>query len=275
MYFWLMPENSVHNHCMRFFVPVFILTAFLFITSCSYKQDQILFQEKSSIDSARHANVETLETYRIQPQDILQVRNLQNMSYIVGDASGGSSQSGGSGAGSSSGQTYQVEEDGNVALPVIGRVPVVGLTRMEATQKIEDLYRKTLLKDPIIEVKIVNLKVTVLGEIKAQGNYPLLKDKTTLVEMIGEAGGLTENANETNIEIIRGSQENAQVTVVNLRDRSSISSPETILHNGDIIYIAKNRRAIRNDKVSTFSTVIQPILIITNIALVIYALVKH
>jgi polysaccharide biosynthesis/export protein len=60
-----------------------------------------------------------------------------------------------------------------------------------------------------------------------------------------------------------------------LRDRSSISSPETILHNGDIIYIAKNRRAIRNDKVSTFSTVIQPILIITNIALVIYALVKH
>jgi polysaccharide biosynthesis/export protein len=249
-----MPENSVHNHCMRFFVPVFILTAFLFITSCSYKQDQILFQEKSSIDSARHANVETLETYRIQPQDILQVRNLQNMSY---------------------GQTYQVEEDGNVALPVIGRVPVVGLTRMEATQKIEDLYRKTLLKDPIIEVKIVNLKVTVLGEIKAQGNYPLLKDKTTLVEMIGEAGGLTENANETNIEIIRGSQENAQVTVVNLRDRSSISSPETILHNGDIIYIAKNRRAIRNDKVSTFSTVIQPILIITNIALVIYALVKH
>src|ERR1700744_1741292 len=141
---------------MRFFTLCLLLCGLLFISSCSYKQDQLLFQEKNAIDSARQKSAVTLATYKIQPQDILQVRNLQNISYITGDVVGGgtaASSSGGSSGSSSTGQTYQVEEDGTVALPVIGRVQVVGLTRMEATKIIEDEYRKTLLKDPIIEVR--------------------------------------------------------------------------------------------------------------------------
>ncbi|MGN6177902.1 MAG: polysaccharide biosynthesis/export family protein, partial [Mucilaginibacter sp.] len=238
--------------------------------------DQLLFQEKSSIDSARQKNAVTLANYKIQPQDLLQVRNLQNIGYITGDGgSGSSSSSGGGTQGASGGQTYQVEEDGTVALPVIGHVQVVGLTRMEATKVIEDLYRKTLLKDPIIELKIVNLKVTLLGEVKEQGNFPLVKDRTTLVEMLGQAGGLTDKANERNVQIIRGDQNNPQVTVVNLRDINSINDPSTILRNGDIVYVAQNKRAIRGDKLSNFSTIVQPVLIILNTALVIYTLARH
>jgi polysaccharide biosynthesis/export protein len=266
---------------MRFFTLCLLLCGLLIVSSCSYKQDQLLFQEKAAVDSARQRNVVTLASYKIQPQDILAVRNLQNLSYISGDGGGGSgststtSASGGSsGGGGGSGENYQVEEDGTVALPVIGRVPVVGLTRMEATKVIEDLYRKTLLKDPIIEVKIVNLKITMLGEIKAQGNYPLVKDKTTLVEMIGEAGGLTDKANESNIQIIRGEPGSQQVTVVNLRDMSTINDPSTILQNGDIIYIAENKRAIRSDKINTFSTLLQPALIVLNTALLIFTLAR-
>src|ERR1700759_507092 len=111
---------------MRFFTLCLLLCGLLFISSCSYKQDQLLFQEKNAIDSIRQKNAVTLATYKIQPQDILQVRNLQNISFITGDGSNGSS----GGQTGSSAQTYQVEEDGTVALPVIGRVPVVGLTRM-------------------------------------------------------------------------------------------------------------------------------------------------
>ncbi len=260
---------------MRFFTLCLLLCGLLFISSCSYKQDQLLFQEKNAIDSARQKIAVTLASYKIQPQDILQVRNLQNIGYITGDVAGGSTapSPGGSSVGST-GQTYQVEEDGTVALPVIGRVQVVGLTRMEATKIIEDEYRKTLLKDPIIEVKIVNLKVTLLGEIKTQGNFPLVKDKTTLVEMLGEAGGLTERANESNIQIIRGDQNNPQVTVVDLRDINAINSPATILHNGDIIYVAENRRAVRTDKLNTFSTLLQPALIVLNTALIIFTIAR-
>jgi polysaccharide export outer membrane protein len=273
MYFWLNSLTQTGSNNMRFLLSACFVFCLFFASSCAYKQDQILFQEKTSIDSARQKNVETLAGYKIQPQDILQVRNLQNISFIVGDAGGGSSSgSGGGGSSSGGGQTYQVEEDGTVALPVIGRVPVAGLTRMEASKQIEDLYRKTLLKDPIIEVKIVNLKVTILGEIRSQGNYPLVKDKTTLVEMIGEAGGLTDRANEKNVEIIRGGPDNSRITVINLRDVSAITDPATILHNGDIIYIAENKRAIRADKVINLSTFIQPVLIILSTVVIIYSL---
>lgn len=266
------------NLTMRFFILCMLFGGLFIITSCAYKQDQLLFQEKSTIDSARQKNVVTLANYRIQPQDILQVRNLQNIGYITGDAgsSGGSGSATTSAQGTSGGgQTYQVEEDGTVALPVIGHVQVVGLTRMEATKVIEDLYRKSLLKDPIIEIKIVNLKVTLLGEVKLQGNFPLVKDRTTLIEAIGEAGGLTEKANERNVQIIRGDQSNPQVIVVNLRDINSINNPSTILRNGDIVYVAQNKRAIRTDKLTSFSTILQPALIVLNTALIIYTLARH
>ena len=149
---------------------------------------------------------------------------------------------------------------------------VGGLTRSEAAKLIEGLYRKSLLKDPIIELKIVNLKVTLLGEIKGQGNYPLTKDRTTLVEMIGAAGGLTEKANETNIQIIRGDQANPQVTVINLRNIQAINDPRAILQNGDIIYIAQNKRAVRNENLQSVSVISQPVLLLLNTALIIFTL---
>ena len=264
---------------MRFLTLVYLFFSLLFIASCSYKQDQILFEQRSSIDTLEKNNTEVINNYKIKPQDILQIRNLQNMKYIVDDAPAEGNTPGsasGSGSGSNSeGQTYQVEEDGSVALPVIGHVQVVGLTRMQAAKQIEDLYRKTLLKDPIIELKIVNLKVTVLGEIKSQGNYPLVKDKTTLVEMIGEAGGLTDRANEKNIKIIRGNQNNPQVTLIDLSDIKSLSNPATILQNGDIIYIAQNKRAVQSDKFQNFSTILQPSLIILNTVLIVFTLARR
>src|SRR5258708_5406883 len=162
-----------------------------------------------------------------------------------------------------------------VALPVLGRVPVAGLTRAEAAKQIEDLYRKNLLKDPIIELKIINLKVTILGEIKSQGNFPLIKDKTNLIEIIGEAGGLSESANEKNIKIIRGDPKNPQITEIDLSKIKTLADPRIILQNNDIIYIAQNKRAVKNDQLQNFSTTISPILIVFNTALIIYTFIHR
>jgi polysaccharide export outer membrane protein len=259
---------------MRFLIYTYLFFSVIFVlASCSDKQYQALFEKKELMtDSLSRKAATPIVDYRIQPQDILQIRNLQRLSYIV-DVPGNSGIS--SGGGSSADATFQVEEDGNVALPVIGHVQVEGLTRVEATKKIEDLYRAVLLKDPIIELKIINLKVTILGEIKAQGNYPLIKDRTTLVEMIGEAGGLTDRANESDVRIIRGTKNSPEVKQFDLGDISSISDPAAILHNGDIIYIAENKRAVRVDKLSTFSVILQPALIVLNTALIIFTLAHH
>lgn len=262
---------------MRRLIYIYSCSFILFVlTSCAGKQYQVLFEEKTPATDTVSAKSTTvgLGSYRIKSQDILQIRNLQNIKYVVDESPSGSSQTSNSG-GAGTGQTYQVEEDGTVALPVVGHVAVVGLTRSEAAKLIEDLYRKKLLKDPIIELKITNLKVTLLGEFKGQGNFPLVKDRTTLVEMIGEAGGLSDKANETNIKIIRGDQLNPQVTYINLRDIQSINDPRAILQNGDIIYASQNKRAVRNDKLQNLSTLTQPILLLLNTALIILSLSRR
>ena len=259
---------------MRFFNFFFLaFCVVLFYSSCSDKQYQTLFEKKNAIaDTSAQKAAVTLDTYLIQPQDILQIRNLQNIGFIVDQSTTTSSNGGNTSTTSAQGQTYQVEEDGTVALPDVGHVPIAGLTRSAAQKKVEQLYIDSGIRKPIIELKIINLKVTILGEVKSQGNYPLLKDKTTLVELIGEAGGLTEKANGLNVKIIRGNEKSPQVINADLNDVSSINNPANVLQNGDIIYIAENKRAARNDNLQNFTTVFSPVLLVLNTALLIFTL---
>jgi polysaccharide export outer membrane protein len=92
--------------------------------------------------------------------------------------------------------------------------------------------------------------------------------------MIGEAGGLTERANESNIKIIRGSEQNPKVIIANLDDLHSINDPKNVLQSGDIIYIAQNKRAVRSDNLQNFSIVLSPVLILLNTALIIFTLAR-
>jgi polysaccharide export outer membrane protein len=246
-----------------------LVIAATFFNSCSYKQNQVLFESNANAGTPS-AGIAINTVYRIKPQDILQVKNIQNVKYIEDDAPSSSSTP----TANIDAQTYQVEEDSTVGLPVLGNIKVVGLTRFEAQKKIAYLYSKTLLKNPVIQVKILNLKVTLMGEVKTPGNYPLLKDKTTLTEVLGEAGGLTDKGDEKTIKIIRGTEENRQVTEIDLSQLSSLSNPACELQNQDIIYVSENKHAIRNEKFQTFSTIVQPALTLLNTVLIIFTLSK-
>ena len=264
-------------HLFKTLIAALISVLILGLTSCSTTQQQLLFkdsQANSNTTTNSNQNNEGSGTsdYKIKSQDILQIRNLQNIKYIV-DETPTTTVSGSTTT--SQGQSYQVEDDGSVALPVLGHVQVAGLTRAEAAKQIEDLYRKNLLKDPIIELKILNLKVTMLGEVKAQGNFPLVKDKTNLIEMIGQAGGLTDRANEKNIKIIRGDPKNPDITEVDLSKIKTLADPRIILRDNDIIYVAQSKRAVKNDQLQNFSNTISPILIVLNTALIIYTFIHR
>ena len=255
----------------KFTLPFVIISIIITCFSCSFKQQQALFENKVTVDSTKN-NTATVTGYRIKSQDILQIRNLQNRKYIVDEPVTSAASAPASNT-NESGQTYTVEEDGTVRLPIIGSVKVVGLNRYEAANQIESLYRSEL-KDPIIELKIVNLKVTVLGEIKAQGIYKLIRDGTSLIEVIGEAGGLTEKANPKTIKIIRGNMRDPQVIEVDLSDINTLADPRIMLENNDIIYIAQNKRAIRAEKLQSMSSLLQPVIALLNTALIIYTLTR-
>jgi polysaccharide export outer membrane protein len=252
----------------------FLISAVVFtFTSCSNKQYQVLFQQKKALSAdsgvaKAHASV---ELYRIQPQDILLIRNLNDTKFITNLTPVSTNTSGGN---AQQGESFQVAADSTVDLPEVGKLRVVGLTRVEAQKLVQAQYTKVLLVNPIVELRITNLKVTILGEIKGQGNYPLIRDQTSLIELIGEAGGLTERANEKDIKIIRGTEQNPKVIEVDLSNIASINDPRSALQSGDIIYVEQSKRAARNDNLQNFSVILQPALILFNTALIIFTLTK-
>lgn len=236
--------------------------------SCKYRQQQLLFETNKNPDTLTQ-HLPPPKNYQISPQDLLQVKNLQNRNYIANDLI--SKEAGA--PGNNDGQTYLVEADSTVALPMLGRVKVAGLSRAAAATHIETLYRKEL-KDPIIELKIINLKVTLLGEVKNQGIYMLSKDFTSLVEIIGTAGGLTDKADSKHIKIIRGNMQAPQVFELDLSDLKTLSDPRTLLQNNDIIYITQHKKAIQTQKLQSVSAVLQPVLTLLNTVLIIYTLTR-
>lgn len=242
-----------------------LFLALFSLCSCAYKQQHALFKINVPQPTATVTGT-SYPTYKISAGDVLQIRNLQNIKYIAEEQTGT--------AVATQTPTYQVEEDGTVALPALGRIAITGLTKLQAARKIEELYKSNLLKDPIIDLKIINLKVTILGEVRIQGNYLLLKDKTNLVDMIGEAGGLTDKANEKTVQIIRGDKANPQVIIADLNNIRTLANPDLNLQNGDIIYVAQNKRTVRNESMQNVSGIVQAALVFLNTALIIYTLTK-
>ena len=265
--------KPVYKQIMRHLVLI-CLFATLISASCSYKQDQYLFEQKGTASGIRPADsAATIANYHIRPQDILQITNVQNNRSIIDQQAGvigaqSNLQNNQSNNTENTNNTYTVDDDGNIGLPVIGRIQIAGLTRLEARKKIEDLYSKEL-KHPLLEVKIINLKVTIAGEVKIPGNVPLIKDHTTLIEIIGEAGGLTDKADEKTVKIIRTNQ-NSRVDRFDLSNISTLQDPRIYVQNDDIVYVLQNKKAVRNTNLQNFSLIVQPVLLIFNAALIIY-----
>nr|WP_294795093.1 polysaccharide biosynthesis/export family protein [uncultured Mucilaginibacter sp.] len=257
---------------LSFFVCV--ATGLLF-SSCSYKQNQLLFEQSNVIPDSIYKKIRAnVSNYRIKPQDILQIRNVQESKNLI-DLTAGNGVASTQATAMQQGETYEVDDDGTIALTGLGRIKISGLTRIEARKYIEDLYNKKYLNEALFDVKLMNLKVTVFGEVKAPGNYLLTKDNTKLIDILGEAGGLTDRANEQNIQIIRGEEQKPDVTIVNLREIKTLYNSKTILTNNDIIYVAQNVPAIRAQKVQNLSTIAQPALLLINTVLIIFTIARR
>lgn len=133
-------------------------------------------------------------------------------------------------------QGYAVDQQGLIDFPVIGQVKVDGLTLEEVRIKIYRLVTP-YLKDPVVNVRFLNLKITVLGEVNTPGVQRLSNRRVTLLEAIGMAGDLTHYANRTNILFIREEQGRRIYKRLNLQSRNLFSSPFFYLQQNDVIYV--------------------------------------
>lgn len=132
--------------------------------------------------------------------------------------------------------SYLVDNQGEIDFPILGIIKVAGLTKTE----LHDLLKIRLeefLKDPLLIVRVVNFKVTVMGEVKNPGNFTANSDRLTIMEALAQAGDLTPVANRDNILVIREESGIKSYYRVNLTDSELLQSPIYYLKQNDLVIV--------------------------------------
>jgi len=137
------------------------------------------------------------------------------------------------------GKWILIKKDSTAAIPFIGSINLVGMTLNEAESVITDNL-VTYIKKPIVELKVLNREVTILGEVKAPGNYLLEKESNTLIEYLGKAQGFNFYANTKEIKLIR----DEIPYVIDLTKVESLNKKNIYLKARDIVYIPSKKSKI-------------------------------
>lgn len=140
---------------------------------------------------------------------------------------------------------YLVDQDGNIRFLMLGTMKAEGLTRKQLQENIRSaLLQKNLLLDPVVEVRLLNFKVTVLGEVTKPTVITVPNERITLMEALGLAGDATAFAKRNNVLVIR-EEDGKQITKrVDLNSTEIFSSPYYYLKSNDIVYVAPNRARV-------------------------------
>lgn len=170
----------------------------------------------------------------------------------------------------STGKWLILDKEGLANLPQIGRVKLAGFTVKEANYFLEQRYG-AILKDPIINVRVLNHFVTVLGEVKAPGRYSLNNEMLTLIDALAQAGGLGDYAQNDDVELVRIINGQSVKLSVNLLDLSSLPSQNIALQPKDIVYVGATRTKDQDRNLSKISLITS---IATGLAVIISVFAK-
>lgn len=195
-------------------------------------------EDNSAKDSISRSYPQENFNYKIQPQDILSVRfesltpdeynffsknqSLQNAAnfamqnpLLFGEL---------------------VDEQGEISFPVVGKVKVQGLTIFEIQQKLQQLANQ-YLESPVVKVRLLNFRVTIMGEVNREGTVTFSNNRVTMLEAIAQAGGLGELADRSNVKVIRQLNHETKVFYVNLLDEDFLKSPHFYIYQNDILIV--------------------------------------
>ena len=151
-----------------------------------------------------------------------------------------------------------VNDSGQIKLPLIGSLNLGGLTISAATQLIESSLKK-YIDEPIVTLKKLNFKITILGEVNKPGTYPILNERVTLPEALGLAGDVSQFGDRQKLRIIREENNETKDFLIDLTSASSIRPEIYYLHPDDIVYVQPvKRRAFQNitPSVTLFTSII-------------------
>lgn len=176
-------------------------------------------------------------------------------------------------------QTYLVNKAGYIQFPVLGELKVGGLTKQECIQYLQGLISQ-YVKDPIVNISILNYRYSVLGEVNEPGAYTAENENATILDAIAQAGDLTLFGVRNNVLLIRTVNGKKESYRIDMTRADFMNEPYFHLQQGDVIYVEPNEHKKKNSKysqsdsynMSIVSTVISSVSVIAS--LVIALLVK-
>jgi len=167
-------------------------------------------------------------------------------------------------------QGYLVNSDGEIQFPVLGAIDVSGKTRKEV-EAILKTKLKEFVSDVVVDVRIMNFKVTVIGEVKNPGVYRVTDERVTLIEAIGLAGDLSLDGRRNDIMVLRQEDGKQKVTRVDITDTEFMKSPYFFLKQNDVVYVEPSLRGVKKSGfipdipalLSLFTVVLSTVIILT------------
>jgi polysaccharide export outer membrane protein len=235
---------------------IYIISSVLLIafSSCRINRNIVYFKDvpDSIYLTGKTVAAAKFSDPRIQPNDIVQVTiltldpavnailNGENTASFSVQPSASNAQSG---AGSANG--LLVDKDGNIELPIIGKINIKGLTTAVARDSIHNRVALYYI-NPVVNVKLNNLSVTVLGEVARPATYFVPNEKVSILDAIGMAGDLTLYGKRENILLVRDSVGQKHFVRFNLNSSTIVNSPYFYLQQGDLVYVEPNTAKIQS-----------------------------
>lgn len=253
-----------------FFYPLSLALALIMsFCACSSPKDIAYFQDASNLNEML---VQQEQQFTLRPEDKINIIvNSSNpmleqqftltasvSSRGIGAPVTPKTTAGGSNSSSGMVIAYTVDSQGTINFPLLGKISVVGKTRQQVAEYIQDrLIARELVDDPIVTVEYVNLGINVLGEVARPGHIDITRDHFTITDAIAHAGDLTINGNRQNVMVTRQVDGLNQIYYIDLTNmQSMMQSPAYYLQQNDLIYVSPNDKRKRESKAvgNTFNT---------------------
>lgn len=139
-------------------------------------------------------------------------------------------------------QGVLVDPEGYINFPVLGKVQVAGLTRMDLITILQNrLMEDGYIDDPIVTIKFLNFKISVMGEVARPGTFTITSDRVTVLEALSLAGDLTIFGKRDRVTVIRENNGLRLIHVIDLRSTVLFDSPAYYLSQNDVVYVEPNK----------------------------------
>ena len=152
-------------------------------------------------------------------------------------------------------QQYLVDNEGKITFPVLGELKLGGLTKKQAEQLIINKLKPYIKETPIVTVRMINYKISVIGEVARPGTFTISNEKVNLLEALAMAGDMTVYGLRDNVKLIREDANGKQeIITLDLNKAETILSPYYWLQQNDIVYITPNKTKAQNSDIGNSTT---------------------